>query len=96
MSADDETTMTMLLVIAMIAAIVMLIARAAVVGSGIASCRCCCGGLRWFAVVLCVGRSVMCAGLREGRHLMRVAAGVVILPFTCWLEEDMFPVWSCC
>ena len=86
----------MLLVIAMIAAIVMLIARAAVVGSGIASCRCCCWGLRWFAVVLCVGRSVMCAGLREGRHLMLAAAGMVVLPFTGLLKEDIYPVWSCC
>ncbi len=39
---------------------------------------------------------VRCAGLREGRHLMRVAAGMVVLPFTGLLKEGIYPVWSCC
>ena len=38
------------------------------------------------AVALCVGRSVMCAGLREGRHLMLVAAGMVVIQLTSQLK----------
>jgi hypothetical protein len=53
------------------------------------------GGCGDFGVVLCAGHGGVCVGLREGRHLMPVAAGVVVLLFTAQLEEAIYPVWSC-
>ena len=38
----------------------------------------------------------VCAGLKEGRHPMRVAAVMVVFLFTAQLEEGIYPVWSCC
>ncbi len=46
----------------------------------------------------CVVRRAWCdvfEGLREGRHVMPVAAGVVGLLFNRQLEKAIYPVWSC-
>jgi magnesium-transporting ATPase (P-type) len=90
------TTMTILLVIAMIATILMLIARCgwldcglgvAGVAAGVCAVILCC--------VVCWALCDVFEGLREGRHVMPVAAGVVLLPFTRQLEKAIYPVWSC-
>ena len=91
------TSMKMLLVIAMIATIVMLIARCgwldcglevAGVAAGVYAVFWCCVVCRaWFDVF---------EVLREGRHVIPVAAGImVLLLFTRQLQEAMYPVWSC-
>ncbi len=60
-----------------------------------AACDCDdCGGCDADCALLLL--EVMCAGLREGRHLMRVAAGTVVFLFTSQLKEGIYPVWSCC
>ena len=75
--------MTMLLVIAMIATIVMLIARCgwldcglgvAGVAAGVCMVIWCC--------VMCRAWCDVFEGLREGRHVMPVAAGMILLQFT--------------
>jgi hypothetical protein len=46
----------------------------------------------------CVVCRVLCdvfEGLREGRHVMPVAAGMVKFLFTWQLRKAIYPVWSC-
>ena len=88
--------MTMLLVIAMIATIVMLIARCGWLdcGLGVAGVAAGVCMVIWCCVV-CRALCGACAVLSEGRHVMPVAAGMVLLLFTRQLQEAMYPVWSC-
>ncbi len=48
----------------------------------------------WCCVV-CGAWCAVCMGLREGRHVMPVAAGVARLLLTRQLRRAMYPVWSC-
>jgi hypothetical protein len=45
--------------------------------------------------VVCSALCDVCVRLREGRHVMPVAAGVVKLLFIGQLEKAIYPVWSC-
>ena len=48
----------------------------------------------WCCIVCRAWRDVF-EGLREGRHVMPVAAGMVWLLFIGQLREAIYPVWSC-
>jgi hypothetical protein len=90
------TTMTMLLVIAMIATIVMLIVRCGWLDYGLGVAGVAAGVYEVFwCCVVCRALCDVFERLREGRHVMPVAAGVVLLPFTRQLKEAIYPVWSC-
>ncbi len=49
----------------------------------------------FWCCVVCGAWCDVFEGLREGRHVMPVAAGMVLLLFTRQLEEAICPVWSC-
>jgi hypothetical protein len=87
------TSMTMLLVIAVIATIVVLIARCGWLGCGLGVAGVAAGV---FMVIWCCVVCRACwdvfEGLREGRHVMPVAAGMVGLLFILQLQEAIFPV----
>ena len=72
--------MTMLLVIAMIATIVMLIARCGWLDCGLGVAGVAAGVCMVFwCCVVCRAFCDVFEGLREGRHVMPVAAGIVVL-----------------
>ena len=49
----------------------------------------------FWCCVVCRALCDVFEGLREGRHVMPVAAGMVGLLFTVQLEEVIYHVWSC-